>query len=633
MIKDPVAKNSRYFSELSRDYKKLLHRKKTAHTESELEKKIQESEKAPWKLFLPKSKALPSPIPPKTWQQHFLNLYHLPSPVVLPSVTTSILDLDETDWFNTPIDSQEILQEILRKPNRKAPGTDLICYEHLKQTLDFTLPLLTWIMNTCFHSAMIPASWKESLVFTLYKGKGSKNDPNFYRGIALLQTCYKIYTAILNSRLCNNVFHLLPPSQHGFQKGKSTEKPIEDLIRRIRHQLALSKGHLYVLFVDFQKAFDFVDRHVLFRKLRDQFQVKGRTLAAIRNLLEDNYLQITDYHTTSSPITQNKGVQQGDSLSPTLFLLYIADLSTALSETSRTEKAFFADDLEVDAPDKNEVQRALYALEDWCQENKILVNTNKTKVIKFRKGGRLARTDSFEYNGQEIEIVSSYEYLGLTLQSRLTFTEQVRKVKRKAMRALATIPNLHLVTTDCALRIFNIKIFPMVTYCLHLFSETLSVNQMLTLDQIKSAFVKKALCLHKSASSTLAHLMIGTPFLCEELRLKGFKFSNTAWREYDRYREERWLDIITTTKLDGPSFTSSSWRGSNNKKRHVTTRSTAHGFHSTLCCFLNCRSPQLDCRCVLCDSPIHSDFYHVLSCPASSDLSLSQFVAFLDSLS
>ena len=47
------------------------------------------------------------------------------------------------------------------------------------------------------------------------------------------------------------------------------------------------------------------------------------------------------------------------------------------------------------------------------QENDI--NKDKTKAMKFRKGGTLKNTDLFTCGGQALEIVN-YKYLEITLQ-------------------------------------------------------------------------------------------------------------------------------------------------------------------------------------------------------------------------
>ena len=78
-----------------------------------------------------------------------------------------------------------------------------------------------------------------------------------------------------------------------------------------------------------------------------------------------------------------------------LFLLLYADDITLFSETAEG------------------LQRALNLLYTYRQRWKLSVNTNKTKVMVFRKGGILPRDLKFYYNGIEIEIVNTFSYLGI----------------------------------------------------------------------------------------------------------------------------------------------------------------------------------------------------------------------------
>ena len=54
----------------------------------------------------------------------------------------------------------------------------------------------------------------------------------------------------------------------------------------------------------------------------------------------------------------------------------------------------------------------MFVLEKYCQRNSLKVNVGKTKVVKHRNGGRLARTDQLFFNNTEIEFKDSFEYLG-----------------------------------------------------------------------------------------------------------------------------------------------------------------------------------------------------------------------------
>ena len=53
----------------------------------------------------------------------------------------------EDEWYNVPFSHEEVAQAVIRAPNKKAPGPDRLCYEHIKMALPALLPLFTWILT------------------------------------------------------------------------------------------------------------------------------------------------------------------------------------------------------------------------------------------------------------------------------------------------------------------------------------------------------------------------------------------------------------------------------------------------------------------------------------------------------
>ena len=95
---------------------------------------------------------------------------------------------------------EELTESLKKTKNGKATGEDGINSELYKYTGEkFHIRLLNFF-NNIYSQAYIPNKWRSSTVLPLYK-KGDKRNPNNYRGISLLNTCYKIYAKILNGRL------------------------------------------------------------------------------------------------------------------------------------------------------------------------------------------------------------------------------------------------------------------------------------------------------------------------------------------------------------------------------------------------------------------------------------------------
>ncbi len=156
------------------------------------------------------------------------------------------------------------------------------------------------------------------------------SDPSNYRGITLLSTLGKLFTRILNDRLnewAENYFVYIE-AQAGFRKGMSTVDNIFVLNSLISH--SLNNGEkLFCAFVDFKKAFDLVNRDILWYKLI-HYGVRGNILNVIKSMYSNIKSRIKNMNALSDSFTCNLGVRQGESLSPFLFSLYLNDIEETL---------------------------------------------------------------------------------------------------------------------------------------------------------------------------------------------------------------------------------------------------------------------------------------------------------------
>ena len=99
------------------------------------------------------------------------------------------------------------------------------------------------------------------MIKPIYKQKGSCDDPNNYRGITILSCFGKLFTSVINNRLVKYFDEntTIVPEQAGFRAGHSTVDHVFTLHCIIDFFLA-KKKRLYCLFIDYEKAFDRVER-------------------------------------------------------------------------------------------------------------------------------------------------------------------------------------------------------------------------------------------------------------------------------------------------------------------------------------------------------------------------------------
>ena len=266
--------------------------------------------------------------------------------------------------------------------------------------------------NVIFQKGYFPIIWTEGFIVPLHK-KGDINQVENYRGITLLSTLGKLFSHILNTRLMEwaEEYHIYMEAQAEFRENMGTIDNIFVLHGVINHLLNENKK-LYAAFIDYTKAFDYVVRENMWYKLL-KYGIRGKIIDIIRSMYENIKSRVKYDNQLSNDFTCLLGVRQGECLSSFLFSMYVNDLEETLAvhdfkgfEISMLKLflLLYTDDIIFSEPAEG-LQTGLDILKDYCDKWKRIVNTNKTKIMIFRKGGTLWRNLNFEYNGDNIEIV------------------------------------------------------------------------------------------------------------------------------------------------------------------------------------------------------------------------------------
>ena len=142
--------------------------------------------------------------------------------------------------------------------NTKTPGPDNMPAVMWKSPI-FYEQLLDFCNET--YKGNKPAAFWMSSITPLPK-KGDLQLPQNYRGITLSPLASKIYNSMLLNRISPHIDPILRQNQNGFRKGRLTLPQILAL-RRIIEELRISKRKASIVFVDFSKAFDSVNRKIM----------------------------------------------------------------------------------------------------------------------------------------------------------------------------------------------------------------------------------------------------------------------------------------------------------------------------------------------------------------------------------
>ena len=479
--------------------------------------------KALFKSVKPPSLDVSSQIPLYQWKDYYSNLFQshaapLFSP--LPMVSTE----SAANLLNS-FSSDEILKA-LEEQHSNAPGLNSVSPVDLKKLSAVLVPFLLKVYNAVLtENICFPSEWLSSVFFFLHK-KGSTKDPSNFRSLAIENPLAKIFTWLINRRLCTYAEEsgILPDYQFGFRSSRSAQSAVYLLQECVRQSFAKARN-VFTSFVDFRKAFDLVDRQILFTKLQ-QIGIPISFCRIIFNLLSDLKFKVRSNDCLSESFQSFNGVPQGDPLSPILFSLLIQDLPERLSHIGVPcggdviKCILYADDLVILTNSPSELQKALDSLFSYCQLNNLEVNSNKTKCLLFSRGA--ARHVNFTFNGQELENCSEFKYLGVVLTPRLSSSKHVDQLLSKCNSTIAQlffrlpIQNLPL---PVALSIFRTYVLPIIEYGLPCWLPKLSASSSTRLDTIFTKFLKRFLGVPYSTHNSLVYFVTNTLPLSEHLKI------------------------------------------------------------------------------------------------------------------
>ena len=342
--------------------------------------------------------------------------------------------------------------------------------EALKDGGDFIVKELLTICNLVYKECHAPKQWTSSYIIPLPK-KGNLQLMSNWRGISLMSIAAKVYNRMILNRIRDHIDKILRKNQAGFRQGRSCIQQIT-ILRRIIEGAYSQDIPLFITFIDFKKAFDSIDRAMMFAILL-HYGIPAMIVAAIRVLYDESKSQVYIQGQLSEPFNITTGVLQGDVLAPFLFIIVIDFVSKRSAEgfgylthkgndqdksgrtlrsTTRTpdyklNDLAFADDVALLENSAAQSQRQLDVYKTNAGQVGLDINTKKTEQMRLNQPDGAAQVNPLTIDGQDIAIVDDFKYLG----SHMASSEKDVNTRIglawgafNKLRTILTSPTLHL---------------------------------------------------------------------------------------------------------------------------------------------------------------------------------------------
>lgn len=418
-------------------------------------------------------------------RDHYQAVFNKQSPV---DRLADLVNLPADMSLDEPPTAAEVQIAVEGLSNNKAPGTNNIPAEAFKCGGQRLIERLAQDFKDIWplpgEEATLPQEWQEAQVFTLYKGKGPRSDPNSYRGIFLLDVAGKILAKVVSNRLKLLTEKVLPDTQFGFRESRSCMQAIF-VVRQVQQAARYKKQNLVAAAVDLEKAFDSIPRNAIWQCLT-AIGTPPRLVEIVKGFHKNSKGFINH-----EEFAMTRGVRQGCILGPILFNIFFhflikqaglsqgillntvskCDIPIKLAPSKRIEliDVEYADDQFIFGSSKMDLEANLQRLDAVSSPMGVNVSTSKTKIIWLSEGTITDEEAAKQVTikGQVLQETTSFCYLGQTISPEgsidVEVASRIRSAKGK-LSAIGPVLQSSRISEKSKVAIIKQVVFPALLY-------------------------------------------------------------------------------------------------------------------------------------------------------------------------
>ncbi|CAG9130127.1 unnamed protein product [Plutella xylostella] len=354
---------------------------------------------------------------------------------------------------------------------------------------------------------------------------------------------YKVFIKVIQNRIASKLDSHQPPEQAGFRPGFSTTDHLHSLNQIIEKYNEYNKD-LYLAFVDFSKAFDSLHHNSIITALTNQ-NIEPVYIQILEKIYNNSTADIK-LQQTGATFKIEKGVKQGDPLSPKLFTATLEEIFKGLAVLwtdrgidiggRRLTNLRFADDIVLFATSAPTLQTMLEDLSTASLEVGLTMNRSKTKVMSNSAKRRV------EVDGQEIQYVEEYLYLGQIASFHNRQDKEIERRIENAWKSFWSMKSLMKGELPLSLKrkLLDSCILPVLTYGAQTWSLTNQKSRLKVCQRAMERSILGVTRLDRVRNTTLRFATRIKDVGAQTAKLKW------AWAGHVmRMHPDRWAKIIT----------------------------------------------------------------------------------------
>ena len=357
---------------------------------------------------------------------------------------------------------EDAMKEI--KP-QSAPGPDGVPAYLYHNYADILSTPLHLIWNISLEHSTMPEPTLLAYITPILKDIDRSAAEN-YRPVALTNHLIKIFERVLRKHIMDHLItnDIMNKSQHGFKEKHSTITQLLAYLDSV--YTILEEGcNVETIYLDFSKAFDKVDHHILLKKI-ENVGIQGKTLDWIKSFLTNRQQQVRVGNSLSDKVWVKSGVPQGSVLGPLLFLIMMLDINKNIQHSQLSS---YADDTRlwrkiINESDKDLLEQDLKILYTWAEINNAKFNGKKfegmANIMNNVTIGQYMSPDNLP-----IEMKETIKDLGVNISADLSFTEHIKITVKETQKIAAwTLRTFNTRSKEVLKTLLQSLIIPKIEY-------------------------------------------------------------------------------------------------------------------------------------------------------------------------
>ena len=353
---------------------------------------------------------------------------------------------------NVKITMAKLKKQLKRTKNWRAPGPDGLQGYWIK-AFTASHQRITSQLQSCLDIGEVPKWLTTGKTVLIMKDKDKGPEVSNYRPITCLPLMWKTLTGIISDAIYDFLDgeKLLPEEQKGCKRkarGTKDQLMIDKMIlKNCRRRLT----GLGMAWIDYQKAFDMIP-HSWLKNCLEMFKVADNLKTLIGKSMDSWNTDLTANGEKIGNIKIKRGIFQGDSLSPLLFVIALIPLSLILrnvkagynlgKELGLVNHLLFMDDLKVYGKNEREVEKLIDNVRIFSEDIGMKFGIKKCAMLTLKRGRVTESNGILLPNQQKIQCLGEeegYKYLGVLESDQIKSKEMKKNVTKEYFRRIRKI--------------------------------------------------------------------------------------------------------------------------------------------------------------------------------------------------